>query len=138
MLGTEMPSTEMHGLERHGLERHGLKMPSTDTSHHSQLLRGLLDMCLLSVIADQPSYGYEMIRELKERHLEVAGEASIYPVLKRLKVKGLIESYLEDSPNGPARKYYRTTSAGKKRLKEWVTDWQTVREGVNDVLRDHL
>ena len=109
-----------------------------DASHHSQLLKGLLDMCLLAVVSDGPSYGYEMIRKLKERHLEVAGEASIYPVLKRLKTRGLIESYLEHSPNGPARKYYRTTPAGQQRLTEWVTDWQTVREGVSDVLRDHL
>ena len=109
-----------------------------DVSHHSQLLKGLLDMCLLSVIDSTPSYGYEMVRRLKERHLEVAGEASIYPVLKRLKTRGLIEGYLEDSPAGPARKYYRTTPAGQVRLKEWVADWHTVREGVNDVLRDHL
>ena len=95
-------------------------------------------MCLLAVIADQPSYGYEMVRELKERHLEVAGEASIYPALKRLEAKGLIESFLQASSSGPARKYYRTTSDGTERLDEWVDDWQTVREGVNDVLQEHL
>ncbi|MEM7093206.1 MAG: PadR family transcriptional regulator [Actinomycetota bacterium] len=109
-----------------------------DTSHHSQLLRGLLDMCLLAVIADRPSYGREMVQELEQRHLEIAGEASIYPVLKRLEGKGLIESSLQPSPAGPARKYYTTTSEGTDRLTEWVDDWQTVRQGVDDVLQAHL
>ncbi len=109
-----------------------------DASHHSQLLKGLLDMCLLAAVSDGPSYGYEMIRELRDRGLEVAGEASIYPVLKRLSKRGLIESYLEDSPSGPARKYHRLTPAGRESLTEWVSDWQAVKKGVDDVLGDHL
>lgn len=109
-----------------------------DVSHHSQLLKGLLDMCLLAVVSNGPSYGYEMVRKLKEQHLEVAGEASIYPVMKRLGQRGLIESYLENSPSGPARKYHRITPAGRALLEEWVGDWWTVREGVDDVLRKHF
>ena len=107
-----------------------------DVGHHSQLLKGLLDMCLLSVVSSGPSYGYEMVRRLNDRGLEVAGETSIYPVLRRLKKQDLVESYLEDSPAGPARKYYRITAAGKDLLSEWVEDWQTVRNGVDDVLRE--
>ena len=95
-------------------------------------------MCLLSIVNDGPSYGYEMIRQLNERGLEVAGETSIYPVLRRLGRKELIESYLQDSPSGPARKYYRITSAGRATLDEWAKDWRAVRNGVDDVLRDHL
>lgn len=111
-------------------------MVHDDVGHHSQLLKGLLDMCLLSVVSSGPSYGYEMVRRLNERGLEVAGETSIYPVLRRLKKRELVESYLEDSPSGPARKYYRITPAGKDLLTKWVEDWQTVRNGVDDVLRD--
>ncbi|NND04345.1 MAG: PadR family transcriptional regulator [Acidimicrobiia bacterium] len=107
-----------------------------DAGHHSQLLKGLLDMCLLSVISTGPSYGYEMVRQLNDRGLEIAGETSIYPVLRRLKNQNLVESYLEDSPSGPARKYYRITPAGRKLLTDWADDWQTVRNGVDDVLRD--
>ena len=104
--------------------------------HHSQLLKGLLDMCLLAIVNEGPSYGYDMIRQLNERGLEVAGETSIYPVLRRLGKWELIESYLQDSRSGPARKYYRITAAGRRLLQEWVDDWQTVRNGVDDVLRD--
>jgi len=105
-----------------------------DVSHHTQLLKGLIDMCLLAVIDEQPSYGYEMVRKLEERHLEIASETSIYPVLKRLGRRGLIESYLVDSDAGPARKYYRITASGRKTLGGWVRDWRTVRNGVDGVL----
>ena len=111
-------------------------MVHDDVGHHSQLLKGLLDMCLLGIVSEGPSYGYEMVRKLNDRGLEIAGETSIYPVLRRLKNQELVESFLQDSPSGPARKYYRITLAGQHLLKEWVDDWQTVRNGVDDVLRD--
>jgi PadR family transcriptional regulator PadR len=111
-------------------------MVHDDAGHHSQLLKGLLDMCLLAIVNEGPSYGYEMVRQLSERGLEVAGETSIYPVLRRLGKRDLIDSYLEDSPSGPARKYYRITAAGRRLLEEWAEDWTTVRNGVDDVLRD--
>ncbi len=109
-------------------------MVQDDAGHHSQLLKGLLDMCLLSIVSEGPSYGYEMVRRLNTKDLEVAGETSIYPVLRRLGKRGLIESYLQDSPSGPARKYYKITEAGRRLLEEWVADWQTVKMGVDDVL----
>lgn len=111
-------------------------MVHDDTGHHTQILKGLLDMCLLAIVNEGPSYGYDMVRQLSEQGLEVAGETSIYPVLRRLGKRGLIESYLQDSPSGPARKYYRITAAGRRLLKKWADDWQTVRNGVDDVLRD--
>jgi len=111
-------------------------MVHDNVGHHSQLLKGLLEMCLLAVVNEGPSYGYEMVQKLKEREIAVAGEASIYPVLRRLGKRGLVESYLEDSPSGPARKYYKITPAGRDLLKEWVSDWQALRNGVDDVLQD--
>ncbi len=112
------------------------RMVHDNVGHHSQLLKGLLEMCLLAVVNEGPSYGYEMVQKLKDRQIAVAGEASIYPVLRRLGKRGLVESYLEDSPSGPARKYYRITPAGRDLLKEWVGDWQALRNGVDDVLQD--
>lgn len=108
-----------------------------DVGHHSQMLKGLLDMCLLAIVSEGPSYGYDMVRRLNDRGLEVAGETSIYPVLRRLGKRELIESYLRDSPSGPARKYYRITPAGRRRLTAWAADWETLKSGVDDVLRDH-
>jgi len=104
------------------------------SAHHTQLLKGVLDMCLLAVIDEEASYGYEMVRKLADRHLQLTSEGSIYPLLKRLKQRGLIDSYLVDSHEGPARKYYRSTPLGKTTLADWTADWKTFRAGVDDVL----
>ena len=101
----------------------------------SQLLKGVLDMCLLAVIAEQPSYGYEMVRKLSDRGLDLVSDGTIYPVLSRLQRGGLIDSYLEPSSEGPARKYYRITEAGDGRLEEWTREWRTMSEGVEAVLK---
>ncbi len=100
----------------------------------AQLLKGVLDMCLLAVIARQPSYGYEMIRKLSSHGLTLASEGTIYPVLSRLQRNRLVEGYLVESPEGPARKYYRITKDGKKALAAWTEDWGTLVSGVNKVL----
>lgn len=101
----------------------------------SQLLRGVLDMCLLALICEEPSYGYEMVRKLEERGLQLVGEGSIYPLLSRLQRHGLIEAYAMPSTEGPARKYYRATAAGRTTLDSWLADWQTFARGVDRVVK---
>ena len=100
----------------------------------SQLLKGVLDMCLLAVIAEEPSYGYEMARKLSRRGLELISDGTIYPALSRLQRSGLIESYLEPSSEGPARKYYRITNGGMARLGQWTEEWRSMSRGVDAVL----
>jgi PadR family transcriptional regulator PadR len=100
----------------------------------SQLLKGVLDMCLLSIIGEEPSYGYEMVRKLHDRGLQLASEGSIYPLLSRLEKGGLIDGYLVQSHEGPARKYYRITGQGKAALADWTEEWRMFRDGVDDVL----
>ena len=65
--------------------------------HNSQLLKGVLDMCLLSLIADEPSYGYEMAAKLKGRGLQLVSDGSIYPTLSRLQKAGLVEGYFVEA-----------------------------------------
>lgn len=105
-----------------------------DTDRSSQLLKGVLDMCLLAVISEEPSYGYEMVRKLADRGLDLVGEGTIYPVLSRLQKGGLIKGYLVESPGGPARKYYQVTTVGTKTLREWQEDWRRLVTGVEQVL----
>jgi PadR family transcriptional regulator PadR len=100
----------------------------------SQLLKGVLDMCLLSIIREEPSYGYEMVHKLKDRGLRLVSEGSIYPLLSRLQKSGLVDGYLVQSSEGPARKYYRITDAGVTALDEWAGEWVNFRDGVQDVL----
>lgn len=100
----------------------------------SQLLKGVLDMCLLSLIREEPAYGYEMVRKLQSRGLTLVSEGSIYPLLSRLERSGLVEGFLVRSSEGPARKYYRINPEGTKALEEWMGEWAAFRNGVDDVL----
>lgn len=92
-------------------------------------------MCLLALIADEPSYGYEMVEKLRDRGLTLVSEGSIYPLLSRLQKRNLVEGYLVESTGGPPRKYYRILPAGKETLSTWKDEWTDLTVGVDAVLR---
>jgi len=91
-------------------------------------------MCLLSIIEEEASYGYEMVSKLRERGLDLASEGSIYPLLSRLQKQGLIEGYLVQSSEGPARKYYRMSEEGRETLDQWRLEWRDFSRSVDAVL----
>ncbi len=92
-------------------------------------------MCLLALIAEAPCYGYEMVRKLEDRGLELVSEGSIYPLLSRLQRVRLIEAYSVSSNDGPPRKYYRVTPGGRRALETWAGDWEAFTRGVDRVLK---
>lgn len=98
------------------------------------MMRGLLDMCVLACVVEGPSYGYGLLHRLGEVGLPAGSEASIYQVLKRLRDSGLVEAELDDSFNGPARKVYSATDAGRVTLAEWASDWCEIRSGVEAIV----
>jgi PadR family transcriptional regulator PadR len=100
----------------------------------TQLLRGVLDLCLLAVMEEGPAYGYEMTRRLRARGLAIVGEGSIYPLLGRLERNGLVETYRAASNGGPPRKYYRLSPEGQAALASGVSDWRAARDAVDSVL----
>ncbi|MDX6486384.1 MAG: PadR family transcriptional regulator, regulatory protein PadR [Gaiellaceae bacterium] len=106
------------------------------TPRQSQLLKGVLDLCLLATISDEPAYGYEMTKRLAERGLETVGEGSIYPVLGRLERDRLVETFRQASNGGPPRKYYRLSPLGRKALAQWRDDWREARAAVDAVIGD--
>jgi PadR family transcriptional regulator PadR len=91
-------------------------------------------MCLLSLIEEEASYGYEMVSKLRQRGLGLVSEGSIYPLLSRLQKQGLIEGYLVQSNEGPARKYYRMSGRGRETLERWRDEWRVFRGSVDAVL----
>jgi PadR family transcriptional regulator PadR len=101
----------------------------------TQLLRGVLDLCLLAIMAEEPAYGYEMTRRLRERGLSIVGEGSIYPLLGRLEREGLVETYRATSNGGPPRKYYRPSRKGHRALADGVSEWRATRDALDAVLR---
>ena len=104
------------------------------TQRRTELLRGVLDLCLLAVMDAGPAYGYEMTRRLRDRGLATVGEGSIYPLLGRLERDGLVETYRAASNGGPPRKYYRPSGAGRLALALGVSEWRAARDAVDAVL----
>jgi len=110
------------------------RMAAASETRRSQLLRGVLDVCLLALMDEQPLYGYEMTRRLAERGLTIVGEGSIYPALGRLEAAKLVETFRQPSSEGPARRYYRPTASGREVLVRWTQDWRELRSAVDSVL----
>jgi PadR family transcriptional regulator, regulatory protein PadR len=107
---------------------------ATSERRRTELLRGVLDLCLLAVMQEGPAYGYEMTKRLRARGLSIVGEGSIYPLLGRLERDGLVETYRSASNGGPPRKYYRASADGQTMLAAGITEWRAARDAVDAVL----
>jgi len=94
-----------------------------------QARKGLLDMCVLRALAGEERYGYELVKRL----VDVPGlgltEGTLYPLLSRLRVQGLVTTRLEESPEGPARKYYTLTPEGRRVLTLMEDYMDTLNKG---------
>jgi PadR family transcriptional regulator, regulatory protein PadR len=104
------------------------------SQRRTELLRGVLDLCLLAVMDEGPAYGYEMTKRLRDRGLANVGEGSIYPLLGRLERDGMVETYRSASNGGPQRKYYRPSTGGRVALALGVSEWRAARDAVDAVL----
>ncbi|WP_328940714.1 PadR family transcriptional regulator [Streptomyces sp. NBC_00250] len=101
------------------------ELSTAGDQRRSQLLRGVLDLCLLSLIAERPRYGYEFVEALTASGLELVSEGSIYPLLARMERAGLVESFRAPSSSGGApRKYYRLSGAGRAELDHGRAVWR--------------
>lgn len=95
-----------------------------------EIMKGSIDILLLSLMDRRDMYGYEMVKELKENSEDLysMSEGTLYPALKRLETKLLLESYWEESDTGARRKYYRITKDGKKELVRKLKEWNKVSQ----------
>ena len=99
----------------------------------TQLKKGVLEMVVLSKIAQRDSYGYDIYQEISSNM--AISESTIYPILRKLTKDGLTETYLRESSEGPPRKYFKVTRQGKKRLEVLKVDWQKFQRVVNLMIR---
>ncbi|MCX5659598.1 MAG: helix-turn-helix transcriptional regulator [Planctomycetota bacterium] len=102
-----------------------------------QTLDGNMETLLLAVLADGPSYGYQIVNDLNARAqgLLAMGEGTVYPVLHRLEDRGLIDATWRTGDNGRRRKYYRLTPKGRRAQRENLRQWQGLVRVMHDVLR---
>ena len=98
----------------------------------AQMRKGVLELCILSTIAEKDAYASDILEKLKEAKLIVV-EGTLYPLLTRLKNEGLLSYRWEESKSGPPRKYYRLTDKGREFLKELDTSWDELVEAVNSI-----
>ncbi len=88
-----------------------------------QLKRGLLDICVLSAIKNEDSYGYSIIKKIKP-YVEIS-ESTLYPILRRLESAQML-TVKSVEHNGRLRKYYSITPLGTERIEEFKSEWQEI------------
>ncbi|MDG2089883.1 MAG: PadR family transcriptional regulator [Gammaproteobacteria bacterium] len=102
-----------------------------------ELSSGTMALVLLSTLAKakEPLYGYQIAKLLSHTGSEKQG--ALYPVLRNLSTKGLLESKVEPSESGPPRKYFIISKLGRKVLTEWLQIWEQTQSFVNEVTSDN-
>ena len=99
----------------------------------AQMRKGVLELCILSILSQGDAYPTEIIDKLKETKLVVV-EGTLYPLLTRLKNTGLLAYRWEESTSGPPRKYYKLTEIGEQYLKEVQQAWKELTDIVNKTI----
>ena len=102
----------------------------------SQVLKGVLDVAVLAVVAQEDAYGYDVVRRLREAGLTDVGDASVYGTLRRLFAAGALTSYVVPSDEGPHRKYYGVTKSGTAMLRSSATEWVRIASTVDTLLAE--
>lgn len=100
----------------------------------TQLMKGILEGCVLSIIQKGETYGYEILSELEQNGFENLGEGTLYPVLTRLDKNGYISCRKAKSPLGPIRKYYTITDSGTDRLMHFKESYRKIMTNANRIL----
>lgn len=101
----------------------------------SQMRKGILEYCILSLLARKEAYPSEILEEMKGARLLVV-EGTLYPLLTRLKNAGLLTYRWEESASGPPRKYYRLTELGESFLSQLDLTWDELQGAVQSITQN--
>ena len=99
-----------------------------------QARRGILELCILSLLSAGPRYGYELLSALDHWPVLSANEGTLYPLLRRLQRAGHLSPTWLESVSGPPRKYYSLTPSGTALLRQMSADWLELALAVAEVL----
>jgi DNA-binding PadR family transcriptional regulator len=106
----------------------------------TELIKGSTEVILLSLLESNAMYGYELAQQIEqdsEGYLRFK-EGTLYPALKKLEVSGLVESYWQESTEGPRRKYYSITGTGKRALCDLKKEWNVFQKVMNRIVGESL
>lgn len=100
-----------------------------------QLKKGVLELCVLAILAQKESYAYDIASRLADA-IDM-GEGTIYPLMRRMQTEGLVDTYLVESSSGPPRKYYRLTATGRASFAAQKQGWIEFARSVQTILEEH-
>ncbi|MEO7176520.1 MAG: PadR family transcriptional regulator [Saprospiraceae bacterium] len=103
----------------------------------AQMRKGVLELCILSIIAEKEAYPSDIIEKLKEAELIIV-EGTLYPLLTRLKNAGLLDYTWQESRTGPPRKYFQLTEKGQAFLNELMQSWNQLVATVNKTTKNTI
>ncbi len=99
----------------------------------NQLRKGVLELCILNDIRNRKMYGYEIVRKFCKIEGMIISEGAIYPILRRLRRNGLVETFMQDSPEGPTRKYYKLTEKGRDMVCQMNAYWDAIKNQTGSI-----
>lgn len=102
----------------------------------TQLKKGVLELCVLSIVDKKDCYGYELVDEIS-KNIQIS-DGTVYPILRRLTQEGYFTTYLKESTEGPPRKYYRLTELGKATKDKLSEEWFQFIEAVNTIIKEDV
>lgn len=102
----------------------------------AQLMKGILEGCILKIIEQSETYGYEIVAQLQKNGFSDAKEGTLYPLLLRLEKKELITATFKPSALGPSRKYYSLTEEGGRYLNAFYKNWTETAESVENLFKE--
>ena len=100
---------------------------------NQQMRKGVLELCILSIISEKEAYPSDMIKRLEQSDMIVV-EGTVYPLLTRLKNMGLLQYTWQESKEGPPRKYFQLTPEGEVFLQELKESWAKLVLSVNNII----
>ena len=101
-----------------------------------QFKKGVLELCVLVLLDKQDRYGYELVQKISDQ-IEIS-EGSVYPLLRRLTKEEYFTTFLQESSEGPPRKYYRLTDKGREYLGQLLKEWKEFSNGVNQLIEESV
>ena len=112
-----------------------MKPQNSLANWQTQSRKGFLDLCVLNCLSAREYYGYDLVQTLKQFDGATIREGLVYPILARMQADGLVTCKKRPSSNGPPRKYYRISAAGKKMLNAMNGHWQEMISIVHEISR---
>ncbi len=104
--------------------------------NRTQMLKGILEGCVLQLISEQPCYSAELVSRLREQGFTDMAEGTLFPLLLRLEKEGLFETERVANPLGPSRKYYRLSPAGESELAAFSREWIQFRGMIDRIMKE--